>query len=74
MNITTEEVAKVFPKLPGEVRQAIYIAVLEDRIAQLQHTVEILEDHVRTPNLNWDKTVEELRAQDARPAMLTEYQ
>lgn len=40
LNITTDEVAAVFPNLEMPIRQAIFIAVLERRNSLLQVEVE----------------------------------
>lgn len=56
MKMSTDEVAAVFPTLELTVRQAIYIAVLERRNAEmdieaerLRHHIDILEQATRMP-------------------------
>lgn len=63
MEIRTEELMEAWPKLDERTKQAIYIAVLEERlkeaeaaktglrnqIAVLEHQIEVLEEAVKMP-------------------------
>lgn len=56
ITIGAHELSAAWPKLPKEVQQAVYIAVLEGRLLAkdmelggLRHQVEVLEEAVRMP-------------------------
>lgn len=56
MNIETHELIAAWPKLPREVQQSAYIAVLEGRLLaremevnDLRHQIEVLEQAVKMP-------------------------
>lgn len=56
MEISTNELANVWPKLDERTKQAIYIAVLEQRLSDremalgaLEHQIEVLEQAVKAP-------------------------
>ena len=48
VNITTDEISAVWDSLDLAVRQAVFIAVLEQRNIDLKHTVEVLERAVQS--------------------------
>lgn len=68
MNVSTDEVAAVWPLLGDETRLAVYAKVLECRldraerdmgaqaalIERLEHQIKVLEDAVKQPALNYD--------------------
>lgn len=56
MNISTEEVAAVWPTLDERTQQAVYIKILEHRlaakdqeVAMSRHQIELLEQAVKQP-------------------------
>lgn len=55
-NIAAHEIAQAWPKLSREVQQAVYIAILEGRLAareleneSLRHQIGVLEEAVKMP-------------------------
>lgn len=56
MEIRTEELMEAWPKLDERTKQAIYIAVLEERLKEaeaaktgLRHQIAVLEEAVKMP-------------------------
>lgn len=56
MDITPQELAAAWPRIPEQNRLAIVVRILEDRLAErdaeiagLRHQIEVLEQAVKAP-------------------------